>query len=88
MKKDTESLIFPYIQSLGRHSGRVSVYFIWHERTYRRDPDNICFAKKFILDAMVTAGKIEGDSAKFIKGLKDGFSFGEKDGVEVYIKGE
>lgn len=85
MKKITEHDIMPFINQLKSAKGKVSVYFIWHEKNKRRDPDNIAFAKKFILDAMVKAGKIEGDSPRFIVGLKDGFSFGKEDGVEVIV---
>ena len=86
MKKITEHDIMPFFNQLEPVKGPVKICFIWHEKNKRRDPDNIAFGKKFILDALVNSGRIEGDSAKYIKGLKDGFSFGEKDGVEVYIK--
>jgi len=85
MKKKAESDIFPFITGLSRFDNPVKIMFIWHEKTRKRDIDNIAFAKKFILDALVTAEKIQGDSQKYVKGFSDGFSFGEKDGVEVII---
>lgn len=56
-----------------KHQGRVCVSFAWHERDKRRDPDNIAFAKKFLLDAMVARGVIPNDSQRYIAGLSDTF---------------
>ena len=85
LKKTIESNLFPFLQSLDNFIEPVKIMFIWHEKTKRRDIDNIAFAKKFILDALVNAKKLQGDSQKYVKGFYDGFSFGEKDGVEVII---
>lgn len=43
----------------------------WHEKTKRRDADNIASAKKFILDALVKNGVLENDSRKYVKGFND-----------------
>lgn len=45
--------------------------FYWHERTKKRDADNIAFAKKFILDALVKMRVLEDDSRKYVKGFYD-----------------
>ena len=45
--------------------------FEWHERTKKRDADNIASAKKFILDALVKCGVLEDDSRKYVKGFYD-----------------
>lgn len=45
----------------------------WFVKNLRKDPDNIAFAKKYILDAMVIKGILEGDTMRHIKGFKDGF---------------
>jgi hypothetical protein len=47
------------------------VRFEWHERTKKRDAENIASAKKFILDALVKCGVLEGDSRKYVKGFYD-----------------
>ncbi len=47
------------------------VRFEWHERTKKRDADNIASAKKFILDALVKGGVLEDDSRKYVKGFYD-----------------
>lgn len=49
------------------------VRFEWHEKTAKRDCDNIASAKKFILDAMQKQGVIKNDSQKYIKGFYDDF---------------
>lgn len=45
--------------------------FEWHERTKKRDADNIASAKKFILDALVKSGVLADDSRKYVKGFYD-----------------
>ncbi len=49
----------------------VTVEFVWFEKDSRRDLDNIAFAKKFILDAMVKMGTLKDDSQKYIQGFTD-----------------
>lgn len=49
----------------------VFINFEWHERTKRRDADNIASAKKFILDALVKNGILIDDSRKYVKGFYD-----------------
>lgn len=53
LKKKTEKQIRPYIKDIPVIEGRVIVSFLWVENNQKRDPDNIAFAKKFILDALV-----------------------------------
>ena len=47
------------------------MHFEWHERTKKRDADNIASAKKFILDALVKMQVLKDDSRKFVKGFYD-----------------
>ena len=61
------------------------VKFIWHVENRRRDPDNIAFAKKYILDGMVAAGAIPNDNLCHIIGLQDEFVVDGKDYVEVCV---
>lgn len=51
----------------------VIVNFSWYSKDNRMDIDNVCFAKKFILDGMVIAGVLDNDSRKFVNGFKDMF---------------
>ena len=53
------------------------VTFRWREKPapkrQRRDPDNIRFGAKFILDALVAEGILGDDSIGFVVGLRDEF---------------
>lgn len=42
----------------------------WYEPSVRRDIDNITFATKFILDAMVEMEIIQDDSQKYVSGIR------------------
>ncbi len=64
----------------------VKLHFEWHEKTKRRDLDNIAFAKKFVQDALVQTGVLEGDSYKFVKGFTDEFIYDGTDRVIVTIE--
>ena len=61
------------------------VRFEWHERTKKRDADNIASAKKFILDALVKMKVLEDDSRKFVKGFYDVIVDDKTDFVKVEL---
>ena len=89
LKKETEDMILWQIKlaKKGIAEPPYIIKFIWYEKTKRRDKDNVCFAKKFILDALQKSKTIEDDGNRYIKGFKDLFIYGKKQGVEVYILG-
>lgn len=51
----------------------VDIKFLWVEPNMRRDKDNIRFAAKFILDALVSKGIIKNDGWRNIGNLSDTF---------------
>ena len=53
--------------------GPVFITFAWHEPNRRRDADNVAFAKKFILDALVDLGVLPDDSRRYVTGFADEF---------------
>lgn len=61
------------------------VRFEWHERTKKRDADNIASAKKFVLDALVKSGVLEDDSRKYVKGFYDNIVDDKEDFVIVEL---
>jgi Holliday junction resolvase RusA-like endonuclease len=64
----------------------VKIKFNWYCRDRRKDPDNIAFAKKFVLDGLVLAGVLKNDSFKSIAELHDCFHVDENNArVEVEI---
>lgn len=71
---------------LKRTENPVIVHFVWHEKTKRRDADNIASAKKYILDAMQTFRIIPNDNRKYVKGFTDLIVDDTADYVEVTIE--
>ncbi len=45
---------------------KVWVEFVWKIKNFRRDPDNISAAAKFVMDGLVEGGIIRDDSLKYI----------------------
>lgn len=96
MKQQAEKNVSAYIQQQlkGVHFDEtVIVAFRWFEPNRKRDLDNICFAKKFILDALVTNGVIDNDNWSGVAGFTDQF-FVDKENprievdIELYKEGE
>ena len=75
-------------QCLSQHiqpvNGKVDLLFEWHSST-RHDPDNVAFAKKFILDGLQAAGVLENDNRKFIGTMADEVVNDDDDFVIVHI---
>lgn len=91
MKRQNEEIISGYImqQLKGvRFKGRVYLHFRWVEANRNRDLDNVCFAKKFILDALVSNGVIETDGWRGVSGFTDEFDVDpDYPRIEVVIEG-
>jgi Holliday junction resolvase RusA-like endonuclease len=51
----------------------VKIHFTWITKNERVDPDNTAFAKKYILDALVTKGILRNDRRKEICGFSDSY---------------
>lgn len=65
----------------------VTVSFVWKERDRRRDIDNVAAASKFVLDALVKAGVIDGDGQQHVKSIEHFFGVDkQKPGVLVWVK--
>lgn len=92
MKEDAEAQIIGAIHSQlrgVRFPGPVYITFTWIEPNSKRDLDNVCFAKKFILDALVKCGVLTNDNRKHVTGFRDFFEV-DKDSprIEVEIGGK
>lgn len=61
-------------------------HFTWIEENKRRDLDNVCFAKKFILDALVEAGVLADDNRKIVTNFTDSFEYADKSKVIVELE--
>lgn len=61
-------------------------HFTWIEENKKRDLDNICFAKKFILDALVQAGVLQDDNRKIVTNFTDSFEYAKESKVIVELE--
>lgn len=86
MKKKVEQDIMWYINKLPTYTSSVNIHFHWVEENKRRDLDNVCFAKKFILDSMVKAGKLKDDNRNCVTGFTDTFEYDKESKVILEIK--
>lgn len=86
MKKRVENDIIWFIKKLPKFEQPVKIKFTWIEENKRRDLDNIAFGKKFILDAMVKAGKLKNDNRKNVIGFTDNFEYGKENKILLEIE--
>ena len=87
MKKRETSRAASAARGVAPFKKPVRVSFLWVEKDKRRDLDNIAFAKKFILDGLVSAGVLENDNATRVIGLNDEFAYDKKNPrIEVVIE--
>lgn len=78
MKRETEEEIGKYLKTLPHFTKPIKIHFLWIEGNKRRDYDGICFAKKFILDAMQKYGKLENDNRHYVYAFTDSFEYGKE----------
>lgn len=88
-KRDIEDRIMQYASIQIRQRALrqpVIIDYHWIESNRKRDLDNISFAKKFINDALVKSGILQGDGWRDIREIYDRFSVDkENPRVEVTI---
>jgi Holliday junction resolvase RusA-like endonuclease len=96
-KKNTEETIEWHIKrallkgTLIPVSYPIDIVFEWHERTLKRDTDNIQSGQKFIIDAMRSQGIIQNDSRKYVNQIYHKIIDGSKADfvvVKLYKAGE
>ena len=75
-KKSLEKQIALFLGRMPKLEHPVTIHFHWIEGNRKRDLDNIAFAKKFILDALVKRGKLKDDNRKCVTAFSDTFSYG------------
>lgn len=83
-KRDIEADIGFFLKKMPKWTNPIKINFLWIEGNKKRDLDNICFAKKFILDAMVRSGKLDNDNRKYVYAFTDTFTY-SKDGKSKVI---
>lgn len=87
MKREVEEKLSGHLSAVPELSVPVRISFIWTEGNRRRDPDNVAFAKKFILDTLVKCGKLSNDDQAHVEAFSDAFQvMPGKWGVEIMIE--
>lgn len=73
------------LDSIGRPPYAVTCF--WFRSTRKKDPDNIAFAIKFVLDGLILAGVLENDGWKQIHSIRHVFRHRRgADGVLVRLE--
>lgn len=83
-QNDNDCLIFIKSALRGRQFSSIGITFNWYENNRQRDKDNICFAKKFILDAMQKGKVLKNDGWSQIRYFRDEFYI-DKDNPRVEL---
>ena len=87
-KKEQQYIIWCIKEQLGNLKIERPVIgnFTWVEENKRRDLDNICFAKKFILDALVEAEVLKDDNRRIVTNFRDNFEYAKESKVVVELE--
>lgn len=85
-KRQIENDIGLFVSRLPILRPPVNIHFHWVEGNKKRDLDNACFGKKFILDSLVKHGRLENDNRKCVESFTDTFEYGEEFKVILYIE--
>lgn len=67
---------------------QYSLIINWTVKNNKKDPDNIYFGVKFILDGLVNSGVLQNDTRKFIKNIHHNIETGSKFNIEVILNEE
>jgi Holliday junction resolvase RusA-like endonuclease len=82
LKKAQTQLVYYQVRGL-KIETPCKIKMTWHIKDKRTDPDNIAFAKKYILDGLVQANVIPDDTFAHIKGFVDEFVVSKEVGVKI-----
>lgn len=86
MKRSVQRDIGYFLNQLPVFDKPIKIHFTWVEANKRRDLDNICFAKKFILDALQVCGKLKNDNRRWVTNFEDSFEYGNEYKVILEIE--
>jgi Holliday junction resolvase RusA-like endonuclease len=85
IKREATNKCVPFFNGV-KFKTPIELEILWVVKDRRKDYDNIAFAKKFILDAMVKAGAIPNDGQKYVSGTRgEHVVVGEKECVLIKI---
>lgn len=63
----------------------VNITMIWIVKDKKKDPDNIAFAKKYILDGLTTAGVLKNDNLNHVVSFNDQFCLEKNSDFKVGV---
>lgn len=88
LKKDIERDICFAIKAakLQPVTGPCIVKMTFTEPNRRRDVDNVESAKKYVLDALVSSGILQGDSPKYVSSAPSFTAYGDQAKVTVELQ--
>lgn len=86
MKADIEQEIGKYLTKMPKMTNPIKIHFHWIEGSKRRDLDNVAFAKKFILDALVKYEKLKDDNRRYVTAFTDSFEYAKETKVILEIE--
>lgn len=86
MKHSYQAQLALFMRRLPSIDYPVKFHFIWVEKDSRRDPDNISFGAKFILDELVILKKLPNDTQKWVKGIYHDYDHGPETKVVMEIR--
>ena len=85
-KRETERVRLQALELPTVEKYPVKIIMTWYCKDKKHDPDNVAFAKKFVLDGLVRAGVLKQDGWKQIEGFIDTFAIdADNPGVEITI---
>lgn len=73
IKENNTNVCTLYAKRLPTITEQVEINITWYCESQKKDPDNISFGKKFLIDGLVKAGVLKNDGWKQIKGFTDKF---------------
>lgn len=85
-KAKLEQEIGLFLAKMPKWNNPIKIHFHWIEGNKKRDLDNICFAKKFILDSMVKNGKLTDDNRRYVTAFTDTFEYSDTTKVVLEIE--
>lgn len=77
-KTKIENEIGMFLIDMPKYEKPIKIEFTWVEGNKKRDLDNVCYAKKHILDAMVKYGKLKDDNRNYVTNFIDKFEYGKE----------
>ena len=84
LKKDMTDLVTIQVKKYKPLQSAGVFHFTWFVSS-KHDPDNIVFAKKYVLDGLVKAGVLPNDNQKYVLGFSDSIIKVDKGNEKIVV---